>query len=251
MIDKKTLEHFTTDLQKVGLTLKEAAVYMALLKLGETGSSKILSETGLHGQFVYQALEGLENRGLAQHVIQRGRKRFSARPPNTLLALIEQQRRETADIAERLTNLFPQPSQQQFEVYQGEEAFVAHEFHLLEQAPTNATLLVVGGTGDAFINTLGSSLSVYEKLRIKKGISVRYIGSEAQRQELTTRTIQRTLFNFRLLPGLFTGNVNTNIWPTALSFNIFSQPIGNFTITNTVVAASYRQFFETLWKLGK
>ena len=251
MIDENSSERLTTDLEKIGLTPKEAAVYMALLKLGETGSSKILSETGLHGQFVYQALEGLEKRGLVQHVIQRGRKRFSARPPNTLLTLVEQQRRETAEIAERLTNLFPLPSQQQFEVYQGEEVFIAHEFHLLEQAPIDATLLVVGGTGDAFIKTLGSSLGTYEKLRIKKGISVRYIGSEAQRQELTARTIQRPLFSFRLLPGLFTGDVNTNIWPTAISFNIFSQPAGNFTITNTVVAASYRQFFETLWKLGK
>jgi hypothetical protein len=64
-------------LSDVGLTDKEARVYLALLSRQNVGSSKLIAATGLHGQFVYDALARLEQLGLAKHVIQNGRKKFS------------------------------------------------------------------------------------------------------------------------------------------------------------------------------
>ena len=246
-MNKEILEN----LRKLGLSDKEAVVYASLLGLGEVGSSKIIKEAELHGQFVYQALESLEEKGLVQHVIKRGRKKFSAKNPQVLRRLVEQQKTIADEVAAKLQELMVLPPEQRFEVFQGEESYVAHEFDLLEQAKEGSELLVVGGTGDKFNQTMGKHLFEYSILQTKKHITVRYIGSEAQRATMSEMHGRRKLFEIRYLPGLFTGQVNTNVWPDAIGFNIFGEPVTRFTIWNPVVAGSYKQFFETLWKITK
>lgn len=238
-------------LEKLGLSDKEARVYIALLRLGEVGSSKVMRETGLHGQYVYQALESLENKGLSQHVVKRGRKKFSAKSPQVLARLVEQQRAIADSVALQLQEMMILPPEQRFEVFQGQESYIAHEFDLLEKALECSELLVIGGAGDKFNETMGKSLFEYVALQTKKRISIRYIGSESQRASMPEMHGRRKLFEIRYLPGLFTGQVNTNVWPDCLGFNIFGEPVTRFTIWSPIVAGSYRQFFETLWKIAK
>lgn len=248
MLDKNKI---MTDLERLGLSPNEAAVYVAMLELGEVGSSKIIAKTALHGQYVYQALAKLEEKGLAQHVIKNGRKKFSAKNPNVLSQLIEQQKRLADEVAEKLKAMVVLPQEQQFEVYQGVDSYVSHELDMLERAAPGATLLVIGGSGDQFIKTMGMRISEYDRLRLKKKISVRYIGSEDQSEALRKTHGIRQSFEFRLLPGLFTGLVNTNVWPDSVGFNIYGEPVSRVTILSKVIAESYMQFFETLWKMGK
>lgn len=240
-----------SSLEKLGLSEKEATVYVSLLRLGEVGSSKIITDTELHGQYVYQALQGLEQKGLSQHVMKRGRKKFSAKSPQTLRRLIEEQRALADSVASKLQEIMILPPEQRFEVFQGRESYVAHEFDLLKQAKQGSELLVIGGTGDRFNETMGKQLFEYAALQVKKNITVRYLGSEGQRASMSDMHGQRKLFEIRYLPGLFTGQVNTNVWPDCLGFNIFGEPATRFTIWSPVVAGSYRQFFETLWKMGR
>lgn len=96
---------------------------------------------------------------------------------------------------------------------------------------------------------MGRRLEEYMVIQVKKNIRIRYIGSEGQRSVISK--LNRKLFEIRYLPGLFTGDVNTTIWPDALEFNIFQEPVTLFTVWNPVVAGSYRQFFQTLWNLAR
>lgn len=239
------------NLQKLGLTKKEATVYVSLLRLGEVGSSKIIKDSELHGQYVYQALGSLEHKGLVRHVIKHGRKKFSAKNPQALSRLIDQQKAIAENVASKLQELMVLLPEQSFEVFQGRESYVAHEFEMLEKAPVESELLVIGGTGDKFNETIGERLGEYAQLQVKKNIRVRYLGSEGQRASMSHMHGHRKLFEVRYLPGLFTGQVNTNIWVDSLGFNIYGEPVTRFTIYSSVVAGSYRQFFETLWKMAK
>ena len=158
MIEKSEIQRLEKSLTHLGLVSKEASVYLALLQLGVTGSSRIMGTTSLHGQFVYQALASLEEKGLVQHVIQNGRKKFSAKPPSVLVSLIEQQKREAESVATSLERVLTLSTPQQFEVFQGQESFVVHESDLLRHAPKDATILVLGGSGDAFVATMADKL---------------------------------------------------------------------------------------------
>ncbi len=252
MIDKNIHNELEKKLETLGLSSKEAAVYLVLLQLGQVGSSKIITGAALHGQFVYKALESLEEKGLVQHVIMNGRKKFSAKSPETILSLIEEQKR-VADgvIADIKKQLIVVPDQT-FQVFQGEESWHAHEFALLHHAEKGSTLLIIGGAGDHFSVLMGETdLRTYEQMRYKKQISIKYIGCESQRAELQKQKADRRLFEYKILPGLFTGMVNTNIWEETVNINIFGSPVTSTEMKNSQVAESYKGFFETLWKMGK
>jgi sugar-specific transcriptional regulator TrmB len=248
MFDEKELK---SELQNLGLDKKSANVYLSLLKLGEVGSSKIIKDTGLHGQYVYQSLEKLEKEGLAQHVIKHGRKKFTAKPPSVLVRVAEQNKIRAEGLVSKLNDFLLLPPEQKFEVYQGRESYIAHEFEMIKNAPENFELLVIGGAGDRFNEEMGGTLKEYIKIQNEKNISIRYIGSNDQRDVMPELHGPRKNFKIRYLPGLFTGQVNTNIWSQTISFNIYGEPVTRFTIFNKTVAESYKQFFETLWNLAK
>lgn len=239
-------------LQSVGLSTKEAQVYLALLPRHDVGSSKIISATGLHGQFVYDALERLEKLGLAKHVIQNGRKKFSANPPLRLLSIVEEKRLAAQSIARQLQERFSRKHEQDFEVFQGETAFMMHQYDMMERVPENSEVVAICGPTENFLNTLGETESEeFEKLRVRRGIRVRYIGMESMRPRLAEARKWRKLWEYRIFPGTSTGLVDTDIWPDNLTFNIFGDPVLSFTITNKAVAEGYKEFFESLWSLSK
>lgn len=250
-IDKDTNNQYVKALVELGFSEKESLVYISLLQLGQVGASKIITATDLHGQFVYNALESLESKNLVHHAIVRGRKKFTANSPELLVAFTAQKQKTAESLAQNLNSLLTLPNPQQFELYQGEESFHLHEFKTVKEELPNSEMLVIGGVGDAYQKTHGKHFEEYEYQRLNKDISVRYIGSEVQRKTLEDHESNRKKFNFRLLPGAFTGEVNVVIYGDRVCFYTFGQPVVIFSIRNKKIADSYRQFFETLWKLGK
>lgn len=240
-------------LEEIGLTEKEARVYMALLPHKDVGSSKIIGATGLHGQFVYDALSSLEERGLASHVIRNSRKKFSASNPKRILSLIEEKKLSAQSVVRQLQDRFVGTHEQDFEVYQGADAFVAHQFEMMRNLPIGTAIDVIASQSEKYMSTfdeLGLS-DEYEKLRIKNKISVRYIGSEAQRQRLESMDKKRPLWTYRIFPGQSIGITSTEIHPESVTFVVYGNPILDFTLLSREVADGYREFFEALWNVAK
>ena len=249
-LDESSKSELVKKLEGVGLSEKEARVYIALLPYRDIGSSKLIRATGLHGQFVYDALEKLEEMGLAKHVIQNGRKKFSANTPTRILSLIEEKKLSAQAIVRELQNRFVGEHEQDFEVFQGENAFAAHELETIRAAPEGSTLDVIGGPDMPYMKIIDTEANEYERIRQERGIVIRYLGASSQTQELAARKKVTPLFEYRILPGHSVGRVNTDIWHDQIHLNIFGEPILSFTLTSKVIAHGYRQFFETLWDLS-
>lgn len=237
-------------LQTLGLSDKEAAVYLALLPRQDTGTSNIIRATGLHGQFVYDALGKLEEMGLATHVIQSGRKKFSASAPQRLLSLIEEKRFSAQSIIKELQNKFAGKHEQSFEVFQGESAFINHELEMLRRAPEGSRIDVITGLGEEYISTIGPEIDEYERIRLERKIEIRGISTEARREVFSKMAKERALWSCRIFPGLGTGLVDIAIWHDSIVYNVFGTPLLCFSLTNKAVADGYREFFEALWNLS-
>ncbi len=236
----------------VGLSRKEAEVYIALLPLRDVGSSKLIRATGLHGQFVYDALARLEQLGLAKHVIQNGRKKFSANAPVRILSLLEEKKLAAQSVVRQLKERFAGIHEQNFEAFQGESAFVAHQFDLLERTPEGSTIDVIASETERYQSTIEAEglWDEYVKLLKEKKIKTRYLGSEAQRARFQALEKENIGWTFRVFPGQSTGLMNTDIWHDNITLNIFGDPLLSLTITSKEVAEGYRAFFETLWNLS-
>ena len=249
IVDENT--NVASKLMSLGLSDKESRVYVALLPHRDIGTSKLIRMTGLHGQFVYNALAKLEERGLARHVVQNGRKKFSANTPNRLLSLIEEKRLAANALAKDLMGRYAGEREQDVEIFQGDGAFVAQQFELLKRQPNDTTIDVIASETERYQTTIENEGSWDEYLRTlkEKNIKTRYLGSEVQRERL--QVLEKTEpWTFKVLPGHATGLMNTDIWHDNITLNIFGDPILCITITGKQIADGYREFFETLWNLS-
>lgn len=250
--DKDIREVLIRDLEKLGVGETAGRVYIALLPLPEAGISLLERETGLHRQIIYNTLSVLENLGLVKHALVRGRRRFSAHPPRQIQALIDEQRRTADRLVEALTLLRPTKEQQEFEVYQGVDAYRRHQMETLLEAEEGGTVCIIAGVWKKFYEIMGRrGIEEYEKLRVNRKIAIRYLGLETDLPTLREAKGRRPLFAYRVITGLNNGLVDTSIWQKSIALNFFGDPIMAFLLKNENVAKSQLAFFESLWKLGK
>ena len=245
-VDDIKNKELLANLEQLGLSDKEARVYIALLPRKDTGTSNLIRATGLHGQFVYTALERLEALGLAKHVFQNGRKKFSAGSPERILSLVDEKKLAAQSVVRQLREQFAGKHEQSFEVFQGDSAFVAHEFALLEACPDGSSIDILAGSGDKYVEIFGSELNEYERLRIEKQVHLRYIRN-ANYLKIMAQT--RAFFDYRILPQA-APQVDTDIYPDKINFMIYGNPVVAFTFINKEVAEGYKGFFEVLWNLS-
>jgi len=245
-------ERIIKDLQRFDLSEKDAMVYLALLPRRDVGSSKLILATKLHKQFVYNSLGKLEALGLAKHVIQKGRKKFSANTPQRILSILEEKKLSAISLTKNLQERYIGAHEQDVEVFQGDAAFIAHQMDILERSPDDSKINVIGSETEKYGDTFRKEemWEEFEKLRIKKKISIRYIGSTPQKKALEERRTNDELFTYRILPGHSTGLVNTDVWENNVTFNIFGKPIISISVSGKEIADGYREFYETLWNLS-
>ncbi len=252
-LDESTKGDLVKKLEEVGLSDKEARVYIALLPYRDIGSSKLIRATGLHGQFVYDALEKLEEFGLAKHVIQNGRKKFTANPPSRILSMIEQKKLSAQSVIHQLSQRFAGAGEQEFEVYQGDNAYLAHQLDLLKNSPDGSSLDVVSGEqGKSFRNRYKEVglWDEYERVRKEKKIGVRFLGTEPMRETLEWRKQNEFRFEYRIIPNLSTGAMGFDIRPGSVTISVFGDPLLDFTVYSKPMADGYLEFFNALWNLS-
>lgn len=93
------------EIVRLGFSDKEAAVYVALLRLGNACAPEIAEAAGLSRPTTHDTLEHLGRAGLATAYVEQEQRKFSAEPPERLLNVLHMQRREVSlreDIASRL-----------------------------------------------------------------------------------------------------------------------------------------------------
>ncbi len=91
------MEPYESVLMELGLTPKEARIYLALLKEGPSSVRQLASVTGINRGTVFDILKALQSSGLARFYNEKTRQYFVASPPDKLRELGE----ERADAVSR------------------------------------------------------------------------------------------------------------------------------------------------------
>jgi sugar-specific transcriptional regulator TrmB len=98
-------QELSRDIIRLGLTEKEAAVYIAMLRFGSAMASDITESTKISRASTYDTLTALGQMGLVTAYTEGGEHRYSAEPPERLLNVLRLQRREVEmreSLAERI-----------------------------------------------------------------------------------------------------------------------------------------------------
>lgn len=78
------MQHLEQALRNIGLSDKEARVYLAALSLGASSAQKIAKKAGVNRASTYVMIESLAQRGLISHVKKGERRLFIAEPPSNI-----------------------------------------------------------------------------------------------------------------------------------------------------------------------
>lgn len=249
------------ELLKLGFTKDEALVYLALLELGQSPAGPIVKKSGLHRQQVYDTLEKLKRKHFVAEAIKSNRKHWTASRPEEIIRQLKEKLVHSEQLLPDLLSLYKLSAhKQEVKVFEGFEGFKAVQQHNIMNQPKNTIVPVIGANTREWAAVMKKAhyLHTYEKKRIEKNISHHLIFFEKERQ-VTLDAIKRYFESkpqkhkrvYRYLPDEFQSPVGMQIWHDNITLIIYTEPVTCIQISNPLVVANFRKYFEFLWKAAK
>lgn len=240
-------------LRKFGLTDREVRIYLALLELGEALASKIAEKTNTPRTLVYDILENLVGNGIVSYVIKAGKKYFFALDPNSLIEVLKNQEEEKENLLKQaLPELLTLKNKKleekpKVEVYEGKDGVKTVFNDVLK---VGKEFLCFGSTGIS-PEIIPYELTHFHKERIKRKIPWRAIynddklgrkrGEEASKWRYSqVRYMEKTSPTTTYCYG---NKVAIVLW--------IKERLLAIMIEDKIIAKSFKEFFEVLWKNAK
>ncbi len=243
-------------LEALGLSAHQAAVYVCLVTQGPSQAGPIVKETKLHRALVYSALEALKDRGLVT-VVHRSRVQFfQPSDPGILLEQVERlkttAREVTKDIRDTLSHREELVS---IRTLVGYDAFLVNLQEMAESAAQSPSKLLcmmggAGGEGNNPITMTGTWYPTYVALCKQLGIKKHTLVSEQNREPFIKDFLPHPNNTLRVMSDAFSTPSFTRITDQIVSIEFYQPTLTVIQIRNKTIAQTYRDQFEVLWKQG-
>jgi len=237
-------------LEKVGLSTHEAALYVEILRQGEASVGMLLEHVKLHREQAYRALKHMEEQGLIRQFEKRKRAYFAVTDPDLLIKRVE----EKVDVARSLQPVLKSLHVRQphvVQVHEGVEAFEVLFSDALATLKKDAEYLILGGQADSFeqLEAVWPLYLKYVHVFAKRNIKLRMLVFAGQ--DFSNQFAAQPLLEIRELPGEYLGPVATVVYGDKVVLEVMDPDnISIVSIENKRVATAYKQQFEALWKLA-
>src|SRR3989339_668091 len=123
------MTHIESSLEQFGLHKNQVAVYLLLLKLGESSIQEITLRSKVKRTSVYKALDNLVLRGLVTYQDKDWHRKYYAENPKKALLAVKEEQQEAIKKEKKLLELLPEltslynsiPSKPKVRFYEGVE----------------------------------------------------------------------------------------------------------------------------------
>lgn len=235
-------------LQELNLKKAEADFYLANLQLGKATATQIAKRAKIERTYIYDIARSLQRKNLIQITFLKGKKQFIANSPDELLRLQEIRLKALRDILPQLKSL---------ERTSGERPKISYYEGLdgMEQAIYDAMQYkgeIVGFTTPKFVSTEnGKWVKKFADLRIKRGITTRFIGAISKEIQLLHKQDKEQLRETRMLPqDFFQSNIEILIYGNNKVLIINYEQLFAVIIESSDVNLVLKQIFELIWRGG-
>ena len=241
-------------LHELGLGEHEANVYIALLTHGPCRAGVLVKETKLHRQFVYIALGRLLERELIRQDKIRNRHRFEALDPSQMVAMQHRRVRIAEGILPSLKSLWSERREGvEVELRYGRDEF----FLNLERVASSASrgdkvMRIIGGASDKnFYSFLGRRYQEYVNLLKRYGVKKHLLAPEGSTTLFKKKFVREGVNQLRTLEEGLSAPTYTRITKEMISIEIYTDEPTILRVQNSIVAKSYLDHFNLLWKRAK
>jgi len=243
-----------------GLSKNEAKVFEALLELGEATPGEIAARTDLHRPNVYNALEVLLRRGLAETIVKNKKRFYSSLGADALLRLVEGKEDEVRKERARIEELLPRLRKIASTAKKPKAGFVEGKDGLRTLFEDVLATLAKGGEHLVINPTfqseeiLGDFLRYFRKQKAAKRISTKFILTDRPEDRALAKALTEEYprSEARLIPREYASALAINIYgnKTALLLWVAGEPFG-VVIEDEGAAKGFRNYFELLWGIAR
>ncbi|HIH32149.1 TPA: hypothetical protein HA235_05565 [Candidatus Woesearchaeota archaeon] len=239
---------FIEQLRDVGLSDKEALIYLELLKSQELLVSEISDKTKLNRSSLYSLLESLSNKGFISYVIKNSTRYYRAAEPQKLIQLQREKEKRLSEILPQLIELNkPATKKPIIEILEGIEGIKTIMNDVLRQNK-EWFAFNIPGKGPEII---GPNVHAFEKERQKQKILLNVIcikTSEGVKRGKEFSNMKHTKVKY--MPKEYDSPASNWIYADRLAI-IFWYRDNPFAvrIIDKELAESYKHQFENLWKI--
>lgn len=237
-------------LKTLGLSERESRVYLALLDLGPTTTSKVIRKTGIASSKIYDVLEKLEHKGLVTHIIERGKKTFHPTNPEKLFDLIKEKEKAVSEVLPTLKLMFEKTAEEvNAEIYKGKEGLKQILEGILKE---KKTLYAMGTGGQASIILPYFIPHFYQRAKNNQ-IKIRALSIDNEKTRKQAKELVKEFSNmqFKFLPKQMKNLMIVLIYSDKvviipLTPSIESVPLA-ILVKSKESAESYVDYFEWAW----
>jgi predicted transcriptional regulator len=240
-----------SQLEELNLSSNEAAVYLALLEIGQTSAGELIRKTNFHRSVVYETLDKLIDKNLVFKLIKNNVWHFQASEPEKLLNRIKAQEEIAHGLIPNLKDLTKQKLPE-ITVYEGIKSYQRFWLESVQRMPKGSTDYVAGSIGGPWVDYLGPISKQYFRIAKKRNIGWKMIVFDIDDYE---QTFLKKYPDFRWECRLIDKNVskegNFNIFGTeSVVLHSATDPM-IIEVKNQSLVRVFQNLFNILWDSGK
>ncbi len=239
-------------LKEYGLSDKEIAVYLALIKFGPSSVRTLAQESKVNRGTTYDILKNLINQGLINYYNKQSHQYFAAEPPEKLVSALEQKQRDLETVKKKIQKNLPelqldfglQGGKPVMKLYEGQRGINQILEDVLETLSRSDDRTYYVYSSISVRKNVYQSMPDFSDRRVKKKISVKTIalGPGGQLVGLDERKWM-DVKGKKLAPTyelIYSGKV------VHISLDNSDNPIG-VVIENSAIYQTQKMIFEFNW----
>lgn len=234
-------------LQRLGLREREAAVYLASLKLGPAAVAEIARSSRVKRTTAYSILDSLKTRGL-MHLETRGMRDFwVAAEPKKLLALLDEQRSSFMDALPYLSSMHTRRGDDSIiRHYEGVERLKELYLEMLDSVRPNDDYMVLSNV-ETWREIAPDFFDNFTKRRGRMLLNVRMILNHGPFAALRKTNLREGNERVKLYQSANKLSTNLVIIPSKILVHQLVPPYVAMVIENNHIIKMHREMYEVMW----
>ena len=257
--------NLSSHLISLGLTEKEAKLYLTLLEVGPNPVSSIARKAGITRTTAYAALETLKEKGLVSTIEERGIQQFAPVSPHKLEEYAKHHKEQAERNYEELKTVMPmlksltgdlvmKPRVQYFEGVEGIKTIYKDTIDVLKEFPKRKRIKYAYSSAPRVESELRSFLDDYIKLRKKEGVKMQGILPDSKRSWEFHENAQKNNAEVRIMPRDLSieFDFEINIYGDKLSImSLKKDRLHGIIIESPEIVATQKVLFDIIWRASK
>ena len=236
------------ELRNLGFTSNEVIVYLTLLRLGKSQAGRLAKECNLERTSTYNSLKRLVGEGVVSYIIESNKRVFSASDPRRIVEMFKEKGERASLLLPSLINLRKYEKEKEdilkFMGYSGIKTVMND---ILRSCKEGNEYLIFGSE-----NKLSNRMPVFAEIFVARKDKKKLRARILIRRGLKGRNKRMSRYTqARFVPANVVSPANIDVYADKVAILLWNEIPEAVIIDNASVAATFRSYFELMWKQAK